>query len=88
MTPTAALHLAEAVAADGFGPHRSALAALVAGARKLGVCETIVTVAADVDAPTVVRQRAVGRLVGEYLLASRSSVPGDRVVAAPTATAA
>ena len=66
MTPTAALQLAEDVVADGFGPHRAALADLFAGARRRGVSAVIVGVAADPAAPTVARARALGRLVGEY----------------------
>ena len=66
MTPTAALQLAEDVVVDGFGPHRAALADLVAEARRRGVSPAVVGVAADPAAPAVARARALGRLVGEY----------------------
>lgn len=66
MTPTAALDLAEAVVRDGFGSHRAALAALFSGARRRGVCETLVAIAADPTAPLVARQRALGRVVVAY----------------------
>lgn len=70
MAPNAAQLLAEAVAADGFGAHRAALAALFAGARRRGVPETLVAVAADPHAPPVARQRALGRVVAEYSTAA------------------
>lgn len=66
MTSTAAQELAEAVVADGFGAHRAALAALFAGARRRGVNETLVAIAADPDEITVVRERALGRVVVAY----------------------
>ncbi len=79
MTPTAAQLLAEAVVADGFGSHRAALAALFAGARRRGVNETLVSIAADPDEVDVVRFRALGRLVVAYCAAA--SAPVDRTPA-------
>ena len=78
MTPTAALQLAEAVVADGFGAHRPALAALFAGARRRGVNETLVSIAADPDEVDVVRFRALGRVVVEYTRAIQRRVPPSR----------
>lgn len=69
MPPTAATQLAESVVADGFGAHRAALAALFAGARRRGVSETLVSVAADPTEPVVVRERALGKLVVAYVAA-------------------
>ncbi len=66
MTPTTALNLAEAVVADGFGAHRAELAALFAGARRAGVRETLVSIAADPTEVDVVRLRALGRVVVAY----------------------
>lgn len=66
MTPTEALQLAEGVVADGFAAHRPALAALFAGARKLGVNETLVAIAAGPDEPSAARLRALGRVVVSY----------------------
>ncbi len=79
MTSTAAQQLAEAVVADGFGAHRAALAALFAGARRRGVNETLVTIAADPDEVDVVRLRALGRLVVAYC--ATTSAPLDRTPA-------
>lgn len=81
MTPTAATQLAEAVVDDGFVTHRAALAALFAGARRRGICETLIGVAADPAAPTVVRERALGKLVVRYVAAGAESA--DRPAAAP-----
>ncbi|MDE0801854.1 MAG: hypothetical protein OSA99_00895 [Acidimicrobiales bacterium] len=69
MTPTAATELAEAVVEDGFGDHRPAVAALLAGARGRGVCETLIGIAADPSAPTVARERALGKIVVQYVAA-------------------
>lgn len=70
MTPTRAIQLAEAVVADGFGAHRAALGALYAGARRRGVNETLISIAADPTAPGVARERALGRVVVEYCRAT------------------
>ena len=86
MSPTAAQQLAEAVVSDGFGTHRAALAALFAGARRRGVSETLVSIAADPDEVDVVRFRALGRVVVEYLRAGESA-EADRPVAPATTTA-
>jgi hypothetical protein len=67
MTEIRAHHLAEAVAADGFDPHREALAALVAAAGRRGVSSVLLAVVADPGEPTVARERALGRIVGEYV---------------------
>lgn len=81
MTPTAATQLAESVVADGFGAHRAALAALFAGARRRGVNETLVSIAADPTEPHVVRERALGKLVVAYVRAcDRTEVPGPAPV--------
>ncbi len=72
MTPTAAIQLAESVVEDGFAPHRAAIAALLAGARRRGVSETLVTVVGDPTAPRPVRERALGRLVFLYVRACPS----------------
>lgn len=81
MTPTAAIQLAESVVADGFGSHRAALAALFAGARRRGVSETLVSIAADPTEPHVVRERALGKLVVAYVRAcEHSGVPGPTPV--------
>lgn len=69
MNPTTAARLAEAVVRDGFGAHRTALAALYAGARRRHVSETLIGVAADPEAPQVARERALGRLVVDYVAA-------------------
>jgi hypothetical protein len=66
MTPTAALQLAEDVAAEGFGAHRASLAVLFAHARRRGVAPVLVAIAADPAEPVVARERALGRLVGEW----------------------
>lgn len=84
MTPTAATQLAEAVVEDGFGAHRASLAALFAGARRRGVCETLIGIAADPSAPTVVRERALGRLVVAYVAACVAP-PTRRSALAPVA---
>lgn len=76
MTPTAATELAEAVVEDGFGAHRAALAALFAGARRHGVCETLIGVAADPSAPAVARERALGKVVVRYVAACAAPVDG------------
>lgn len=70
MTPTAATRLAEAVVEDGFDAHRAALAALFAGARRRGVCEAVIGVAADPTAPKVARERALGAVVVRYVAAA------------------
>lgn len=75
MTPTEAQQLAESVVAEGFGAHRAALAALFAGARRLGVSETLVAVAAGPDEPLVARQRALGRVVVDYVRAQSTTPP-------------
>lgn len=69
MTPTTAQELAEAVVVDGFGAHKAALAALFAGARRRGVSETLVSIAADPFEVDVVRLRALGRVVVDYVRA-------------------
>ena len=61
-----ALALAEAVVADGFDAHEDDVAALVADARLLDVCEMLGAVALDRREATVVRERALGRLVVAY----------------------
>lgn len=85
MTSTAATHLAESVVEDGFGAHRAALAALFAGARRRGVSETLVSIAADPTEPTHVRERALGKLV---VASVRACEAGDDVVAPPQHVAA
>ena len=55
--------LAEAVVADGFAPHESDLADLLARARRLGVHPVLTDVLADPAAPRPVRERALGRIV-------------------------
>ncbi len=55
--------LAEAVVADGFAPHESAVAELVARARRLGAWPVLADVVADADAPRAARERALGRIV-------------------------
>ncbi|WP_436795307.1 hypothetical protein [Actinospongicola halichondriae] len=67
MTPTAATQLAESVVEDGFAAHRAAVAALLAGARRRGVSETLVGIVGDPTAPRPVRERALGRLVFLYV---------------------
>ena len=66
MTSTAAQQLAEAVVVDGFGPHRAALAALFAEARRLGVTRILVDMASDPSEPRAARERALGRVVVQY----------------------
>lgn len=88
MTPTAATELAAAVVEDGFFAHRSALAALFAGARRRGVCETLVGIAADPSASTVVRERALGKVVVRYVAvcaASRQDAAIDLAACEPAA---
>ena len=80
MTPTAATHLAESVVEDGFGAHRAALAALFAGARRRGVSETLVSIAADPSEGRHVRERALGKLVVAYV---RACEAGDTAASAP-----
>ena len=84
MTPTAATRLAESVVEDGFGAHRAALAALFADARRRGVGETLLVIAADPTAPTVVRERALGKIVVEYVAAC--VVPPRDAVVEPLAS--
>ncbi len=79
MNPTTAQELAEAVVADGFGAHRPALAALFAGARRRGLNETLVAIAADPTEVDVVRFRALGRVVVEYCRAVESTGPSRQV---------
>lgn len=66
MTPTEATQLAESVVEDGFGAHRVALAALFAGARRRGVSETLLSIAADPTESRVARERALGQVVVRY----------------------
>lgn len=87
MTPTAATQLAEAVVADGFGAHRAELAALFAGARRRGLCETLIGIAADPSAPTVARERALGKIVVQYV-AARSEAPRTPAAVVACGTAA
>ena len=61
-----AVSLAEAVVADGFDAHHDDVAALVADARRLDVCEMLGAIALDRREATVVRERALGRLVVAY----------------------
>ena len=68
--PAAALQLAEAVERDGFGAHHGTLHALLAEARRRGVCDTLLAVAGDAAEPRVVRQRALGRVIVDYCAAS------------------
>ena len=76
MTPTAALQLAESVVADGFAPHQEALADLLAEAYHRGVDPVVVGVVADPTEPTVARERALGRLIGQHRhLVEAGSVP-------------
>ncbi len=82
MTHSEAMQLAEAVVADGFARHRASLGALYAGARRRGVSETVVAVAADPTAPTVVRERALGKLVVAYCAAAEPPSPAIEAVPA------
>lgn len=64
--------LAHAVADDGIAAHEPAVAELVAAARSRGLCCTLVTVLAEPRAPSVARERALGRVI-EALATGRSS---------------
>lgn len=55
--------LAGAIVTDGFAAHEPGVAALVAHARRLGVCAVLTDVVADAAAPRPVRERALGRVV-------------------------
>lgn len=60
---TSPLELAEHIVTDGFDHHLPALAELLADARHRGVRAILVDIVADPAAPTVVRERALGRVV-------------------------
>lgn len=64
-TPDAhtAAQLAEAVVADGFAAHRTALDAFLRVAAARAVAPTLVPVVADETAPRPVRERALGKVV-------------------------
>jgi hypothetical protein len=78
--------LAEAVAADGFEAHVAAVTELVTEARRHGVCELLADVALDEHQPTVVRERAFGRLVVAFHKTLAADVDADRMVAEPLTT--
>ena len=64
--------LAHAVVLDGFDAHRTGVADLVAGARRLGIRPVLSDVLADAGAPRPVRERALGLLLAA-LAAHRSA---------------
>lgn len=64
MASTTATDLAESILADGFDAHRVALSTLFADARRRGVSSVLIDVAADSAEAVVVRQRALGRILG------------------------
>lgn len=67
MTPADVQQLTESVVTDGFHPHRDALDALVADARRRGVDPVLLDVLAGADEPPVARLRALGRVTVQYV---------------------
>lgn len=55
--------LAEAIVADGFDAHRSALAVLLNRAHQCQVNEVLLSILSDDTTPRVARERALGRVL-------------------------
>lgn len=59
--------LCRLVAADGLARHEAAVAAAVRAAHESGLDHLVLDVLADTGAPTVARERALGRVDGAVL---------------------